>query len=225
MKVQLKPRSLGTKRTKSLQNKRLSKAQRTTSKSSVTKSKSDTKPTRRVKKRGSKPRAKAKQTAPRTEAQYLAKPAGFKETWDRVLSVISKMRSENVSLTHASRDVGISPRTVTRWGKSALQKRKSGRYTVKRSDNLLRIVIIPRPEGPREIAVRGSKQVSLLAEYWNALHDYLQTGDASLLKSFRGKSIKDAGGTEVPLPTDLAALNRLGSAGVLSFESLYARTT
>lgn len=87
------------------------------------------------------------------------------------------------------------------------------------------MVMIPTPEGPREIAVRGSKQVSMLAEYWNALHRYLQTGDASLLKRFRGKVIKDADGVEVPLPTDLAALNRLGSAGVLSFESLYARTT
>jgi len=72
--------------------------------------------------------------------------------------------------------------------------------------------------------VRGSKQVSLLAEYWNALHRYLQTGDASQLKTFQGKHIKDANGADVPLTTDQAVLNRLGSAGVLSFESLYART-
>jgi hypothetical protein len=76
----------------------------------------------------------------------------------------------------------------------------------------------------REIAVRESKQVSLLAEYWNALHRYLQTGDAAQLKTFQGKHIKDANGVDVPLPTDLAVLNRLGSAGVLSFESLYARS-
>lgn len=149
----------------------------------------------------------------------------FRDTWDRVLTVISKMRSEKISLTHASRDVGISPHTVTRWGRSALRKRKNGKYVTKSQDNLLRIVMIPTPEGPREIAVRGSKQVSLLAEYWNALHRYLQTGDATLLKSFRGKVIKDADGVEVLLPTDLTTLNRLGSAGVLSFESLYARTT
>jgi hypothetical protein len=84
--------------------------------------------------------------------------------------------------------------------------------------------MIPTPEGPREIAVRGSKQVTLLAEYWNALHRYLQTGDSVLLKTFRGKHIKDANGVDVPLPTDLPVLNRLGSAGVLSFESLYARS-
>jgi hypothetical protein len=161
---------------------------------------------------------------PRTEAQYQARPEKFKETWDRVLSVISKMRTDKISLTQASRDVGVSPRTVTRWGKSALRKQKNGKYAAKASDKLLRIVMIATPEGMREIAVRESKQVSLLAEYWNALHRYLQTGDAAQLKTFQGKHIKDANGVDVPLLTDLPVLNRLGSAGVLSFESLYARS-
>jgi len=172
----------------------------------------------------SKPQAKAKLRAPRTEAQYTAKPEKFKETWDHVLAAISKMRREKISLTQASRDIGISPRTVTKWGKSALRKRPNGKYAVKASDSLLRIVLIPTPEGTREIAVRGSKQVTMLAEYWNALHRYLQTGNTEKLKQFEGKSIADANGVDVPLLTDLAALNRLGSAGVLSFESLYART-
>jgi hypothetical protein len=178
-----------------------------------------------VKKTSTKPRAKAKSVAPRTEAQYLAKPERFKDTWDRVIGAISKMRSDKVSLAQASRDAGISPRTVTKWGRSALRKRKDGKYAAKPSDKLLRIVMIPTPEGMREIAVRESKQVSLLAEYWNALHHYLDTGDAAQLKTFQGKQIKDANGVDVALPTDLAVLNRLGSAGVLSFESLYARST
>ncbi|WP_433973935.1 hypothetical protein [Tunturiibacter lichenicola] len=135
------------------------------------------------------------------------------------------MRREKVSLTQASRDAGISPRTVTRWGKAALQKQKNGKYAAKKSDSLLRLVMIPTPDGPRDIAVKGSKQVTLLAEYWNALHRYLQTGDSSQLKKFQGKHIRDANGVDIPLSVDLSSLNRLGSAGVLSFESLYARTT
>jgi hypothetical protein len=172
-----------------------------------------------------KKRSKAKLAAPRTEAQYLARPEHFKETWDRVLGVVSKMRREKVSLAQASRDAGISPRTVTKWGNAALQKQKNGKYAAKKSDNLLRLVMIPTPDGTRDIAVRGSKQVTLLAEYWNALHRYLKTGDASQLKTFQGKHIRDANGIDIPLSVDLSALNRLGSAGVLSFESLYARTT
>ena len=169
-------------------------------------------------------RAKAKQSAPRTEAQYSARPEKFKETWERVLSVISKMRTDKVSLAQASRDVGIGPSTVKRWGSAALRKGQSGRYVAKSSDNLLRLMIILTPEGPREIAVRGSKQATLLAEHWNALHRYVETGDATPLKTFRGKQIKDANGVNVPLLTDLPQVNRLASAGVLSFESIYART-
>lgn len=168
--------------------------------------------------------SKAKYSVPMTEAQYTAKPENFKETWDHVLAAISKMRRDKVSLTQASREIGISPRTVTKWGKSALRKRPNGKYAVKASDSLLRIVLIPTPDGTREIAVRRSKQVTMLAEYWNALHRYLQTGDTEKLKQFEGKNITDANGVDVPLLTDLAALNRLGSAGVLSFESLYARS-
>jgi hypothetical protein len=213
-----------SKRTSGVQSKASSKTKPAQSKSSAATKRPGSKPSPKAKKAAGKPQPKKKQAAPRTEAQYLAKPEKFKETWDRVLSVISKMRNDKVSLTQASRDAGISPRTVTRWGSSALRKRKNGKYAAKAADNLLRLVMIPTPEGTREIAVRGSKQVSLLAEYWNALHRYLQTGDAVQLKTFHGKHIKDANGVDVPLLTDTAVLNRLGSAGVLSFESLYARS-
>jgi hypothetical protein len=170
-------------------------------------------------------RAKAKQRVPRSEAQYLAKPETFKDTWERVIEAISKMRNGKVSLTQAAREARVSPRTVTKYGKSALRKGKSGKYVVKKNDTLLRVLSIPTTEGPRTIAVRGSKQASLLGEYWNAVHRYLQTGDTSRLKAFHGQKITDASGEEIPLLVDPSALNRLGSAGVLSFESIYARTT
>jgi hypothetical protein len=180
---------------------------------------------KRSKRPSTTPLAKARTKAPRTEAQYLVKPETFKDSWERVIEAISKMRSRKVSLTQAARESRVSPRTVTKYGKSALRKGKSGKYTVKKSDSLLRILSIPTAESPRTIAVRGSKQASLLGEYWNAVHRYLQTGNTSKLKEFHGQKITDASGLEIPLLVDPAALNRLGSAGVLSFESIYARTT
>lgn len=167
---------------------------------------------------------KKKLIAPRTEAQYAAKPEKFKDTWHKVLAVVSKMRRDKVSLTQASREVGVSPRAVTKWGKQALRKGLNGKYSVTKQDSLLRVVLIPTPDGTREVAIRGSKQVTQLAEYWNALHRYLQTGDSTKLKLFEGKALKAADGSDVPFLTDLVSLNRLGSAGVLSFESLYARS-
>jgi hypothetical protein len=109
-------------------------------------------------------------------------------------------------------------------GGSALRKQANGRYSTKRTDRLLRILAIPTPEGTREIGVRDSRQASQLAEYWNAVQRYLQTGDASALSEFRNKTIKDASGAQVPLLTNPRDLDRLGSAGVLPFESLYVRS-
>lgn len=171
--------------------------------------------------RNRKPRG---QKAPRTAEQYFAKPARFQDMWTRVENVIAKMRTEQVSLKTAAREIGINPRTVKRWGGSALRKSSSGRYTARPGDQLLRVLKIPTPDGPIEIGVRGSRQASTLGEYWAAVHKYIATGDASGLEKFRGKQVKDANGKAVPLLTNVDQLNRLGSAGILSFESLYARS-
>ena len=155
--------------------------------------------------------------------QYLAKPPRFQNLWDRVVSVISQIRSQRTSLQQTSREMGISPRTVLRYGRSALKRGGNGRYQATKTDRLLRMLMIPTPGGPREIAVRSSRAASLLGDYWNAVQGYLETGDKSRLAKFQGKSVTDASGAKLPLLTDLNELDRLGSAGVLSFESLYRR--
>jgi len=165
------------------------------------------------------------QRPPRTAVQYNAKSDQFKDRWDRIVGVISKMRAEKLSLKRASQEAGLDPQTVKRWAGSALKKSASGRYAAKRSDQLLRILKIPDSHGTRDVAVRGSRQATLLANYWVAVHRYLESGDASGLEKFRGKSIKDADGVQIALLTDRRELNRLGSAGVLSFASLYARSS
>jgi hypothetical protein len=82
--------------------------------------------------------------------------------------------------------------------------------------------MIPTPQGPQEIRIRGSREASRLGRYWAAVDKYYENGDVSLQK-FSGESITAVDGTKHPLLTDLDVLNRLGSAGVLSFESLYGR--
>jgi hypothetical protein len=161
---------------------------------------------------------------PRTGKQYFAKPARFQKLWDKVVSVISKMRAEGTSLKSTSRELKVSPQTVLRYGGSALRKGSRGRYQAKKSDNLLRILPLPAPGGTREIAVRSFSEASILGRDWNAVQTYLDTGDKSGLATFQGKFVTDASGTKVPLLTDLNELDRQGSAGVLSFESFYGRT-
>lgn len=161
---------------------------------------------------------------PRSLETFNSMSEGSQGRWTRATQVISKMRSEKISLNTASRQVGVDPRTVRRLAAAALSKAGNGRYTAKPSDRLLRVLIVPDPQGSREIAVRSSRVSTQLALYSNAVQRYLQTGDASQLRKFQNVELKDASGNKITLLTDLSDLSRLGSAGMLSFESLYART-
>jgi hypothetical protein len=164
-----------------------------------------------------------KNSTPRTTAQYDALPEKSKDALERTLKVISKMRTEKTSLKKAALEIGVKPETVKRWAGSALEKR-NGRFSAKKTDNLLRVLKVLDAKGPRELFVRGSRRASLLGEYWNAVNFYIERGDASGLQKFTGKTVKDAHGVETPLITDRAELNRIASAGIVSFESLYSRS-
>lgn len=133
------------------------------------------------------------------------------------------MRADQMSLRKASREFGLDPRVVVRLGKSALRKRKNGQYVARPSDKLLRILAVPTPNSVREITTRDSRQATQLGKYWAAVQKYLQTGDAPSLTKFRRKRITDASGKKILLVIDTVTLDQLGSAGVLSFESVYAK--
>jgi len=160
--------------------------------------------------------------SPRTADEFYALTDRFQERWTRVTHVISKMRADRVSLHQAAREFGLDPRVVRRLAHSALRKHPNGRYTARPADRLLRVLIALTPKGKREVAVRDSRQASLLGEYWATVRKYLATGDSSGIGRFRRKRITDANGKRIQLLTDLDELDVLGSAGVLSFESLYA---
>ncbi len=165
-----------------------------------------------------------KVTKPRTGRQYFALPDAQQENWNRVVHVITKMRAEGTSLTRASQEFGLNPRVVRARAGSALRKAKSGRYVARPSDKLLRVLVIPSAQGLKEIAVRGSEIASKIAEYSDAVQRYVRTGDSSRLKKFRRLKLLDEKGNRIKLLTDLAELQKLASAGVLSFESLYRST-
>jgi hypothetical protein len=142
------------------------------------------------------------------------------EIWDSVAHVISRMR-DGVPLPKASREFGIEPGIVVKLGGPALQKR-NGRYVVTKTDRLLRVLIILSVEGKNEIATRDSREASLVGGHWAAVQRYLQTGDDTALLKFKNKGVIDANGRRHRFLTNLEELDRLASAGVLSFESIYA---
>jgi hypothetical protein len=161
----------------------------------------------------------------RSAAQYFAQPQRRQETIKKAAHVLSAMRTEKVSLSQASREQNISPSTVLRHAKAGLRKTSRGTYKARASDRLLRVLVLPIEGRLAEIATMDSRSATLVAEYWIAVTLYLETGDDSELARFRGQSIMDAQGNAVPLLTDLDELERLGSAGVLSFQSLYAKAS
>jgi hypothetical protein len=146
------------------------------------------------------------------------------DTWNRVVQAISRMRADHVSLFQAAHEFGVSPKEVVRLGGSALRKTPKGRYVARPTDDLLRVLSLPGKRGLREIAFNDSREASLVGRYWDAVRLYLQTGDASRLRRFRGKFALDADGRRIDLMTNLDELDRQGSAGELSFESIYARS-
>jgi hypothetical protein len=169
-------------------------------------------------------RSKSRNFAPRNAEGFSARPEQFQEDWIRVTQVITRMRTDRVSVTKASKEFGISPKKVVRLGASALRKARNGRYTAKPNDSLLRILVVPSSDGLIEIGVNGSRVATLVAKYWVAVQKYLETGNVIPLRAFEGVVIPIAGDGQFSLITDPAQLRVLGSAGVLSFETLYAKT-
>lgn len=150
-------------------------------------------------------------------------PEPAREQMHTVAHVVSRVR-EGKSLREAAKEFNINPKTAVRLAGSALRKKSNGRYVARKSDRLTRVLTKLTTKGTEEIVVRDSRTATTLAEYWEAVRKYLQTGDKTDLRKFRGKTITDSDGKKARLITKTAELDRLGSAGVLSFESLYART-
>jgi DNA-binding CsgD family transcriptional regulator len=176
-----------------------------------------------VKRKSKQQRRAAHPKPPRTVAQYFAKPLRQRSSLVKTAHVVTAMRRDGLSLKEPALEIGIRPETVQRHAGSALRKTKSGKYEARASDTLLRPIVVVAPGGLREIVVRDSASATLAAEHSNAVQTFLQTGDDTELQPFRQQYITDAGGTRIPLLTDLDELERLGAVGVLSFESLYAK--
>jgi hypothetical protein len=157
--------------------------------------------------------------APTTARQYYAMSEREQGIWDSVAHVVSRMR-DRVSLRKASAEFGIAPSIVVDLGRPALQK-KNGRYVATKTDRLLRVLTVLGSKGKKRIATRDSRQASLVGGHWAAVQKYLQIGDDSALLKFKKKSVTDASGRRHRLLTNLKELDRLGSFGVLRFESMY----
>jgi hypothetical protein len=168
---------------------------------------------------------RSKQPAhPRTADEYFAKSEEFQTDWEEMLRVLKRMRTDGLSLKKAAKQEGVDPRMVPGLAGRALKRRSNRSYAVTNRDSLLRVLVIPTADGLREVSLRDSRVASMVGRYSEGVQKYVRTGDDSSLRKFNGKSVTDVNGVKLPLITNLSELNRLGAAGVLSFESLYAKS-
>jgi hypothetical protein len=177
------------------------------------------------KKNKSRVSARKKFVPPRTAEELFALPDHLQDKYQRVTHAITRMRTDRLSLAEVSRLFGLNPCDTKRFGEKALRKQKNGRYAAKKRDRLLRPLMISSQRDLKEIIVNDSDQATRIAKHSNAVSLYLRTGDAGPLKEFEGQSAIDANGNRVLFLTDLKELDRRGSAGKLSFETLYARAS
>jgi len=177
----------------------------------------------RVRKRRSRRRTRNKPIVPRTARQLFAMSKPAQEEWKEVTNIVNEARRTRKSARKIAQQRGIPFKTVRKRAGRALHRQRNGRIVPRPTDDLLRVLVLPTSDGMREVATRDSRQASLVAQYWIAVSRYLESGDASSLQTFKGKHVTDAGGKRVPLLTDSSELDLLASAGVLSFESIYAK--
>jgi hypothetical protein len=184
-------------------------------------------PRKRSRKRGlSKQKKSALKPKPRllkAADEFFAMPESAQELYLLVLELLNLVRG-GLSLSKAMKQLKLTRAQVRRFAGSAFRKLKNGRYTAKPYDHLLRVLMVITEDGLREVATRDSRQASKAGKHSAAVNRYLQTGDASALAELEGSYVIDAKGERILLLTDLEELEGLGSAGVLSFESLYARS-
>jgi hypothetical protein len=138
-------------------------------------------------------------------------PKGFaelrpsqKQARARALDALSKVR-HGATLTRAAKEAGTTPNTVAKYTGAQLHH-KGGRVVATKTDRLYRVMNVVTTDGVQEVALRSSRQASLVGEHANAVKKFLLTGDDEPLRKFAG--VKVAGRELEVRPEVLEELQR-----------------
>lgn len=139
---------------------------------------------------------------------------------ERALDALNRLREEKISLTEAARLNGLTLEEVKEHIRPAIRKVR-GRWRAQPWDRLEREMRFIDRKGLTVVTVRDSRTAKRVGRYFAAVEHYLETGDWSPLKEFRGRTFQSFG-VIYPFITNPTLLKRLGKAGELSFENIYA---
>lgn len=124
------------------------------------------------------------------------------------LEILSKVK-QGKSLTKASRESHISPKTVVK-NTNAFKKQR-GKWVPKAYNRISRVMSINENGKQEWIEVRDSRTASKIGKYNNSVKQFLITGNADILKEFN-KPIKDAKGNLHYFETDPNKLTEIMEA-------------
>jgi hypothetical protein len=144
----------------------------------------------------------------------------YNDAYRRALDAISlQRRHPSISLNEAAFRAGTTLESVKRHAGSALRYRH-GRWEAAPHDTLPRPMLFLTPRGYVTVTTRDSDDARMIAQYYNAVREYLATGSTRKLKRFEGWYIEAPEG-EFDFVTDSATINRLARAGAVSFLDIY----
>lgn len=129
---------------------------------------------------------------------------------EKSLEVLSEVRRNKKSLTTASKDKRISLKAVLQ--NTNAFKKVGNRWIAKAFDRIPRVMKINENGKIVSIEINDSRIASLIGRYHNEVKKYLDTGDASELSKFKGKTIKDINGNLHVFETDSEALETINEA-------------
>ncbi len=136
---------------------------------------------------------------------------------NRALHVLARMRRTGTSLTAASREEGIDPRTVRHYVGADLKELSDGQTVPTKADQRERTMLVLTSGGMTPVTVRGSEKASELSRYLSAVNQFLRRGTTEALEEFEGKKIG-----LYPYITDTKTLISLAEAGTQNVETIYA---
>lgn len=128
-----------------------------------------------------------------------------KLTREKSLEVLSEVRRNKKSLSSASKDKGLSLKTVLQ--NTNAFKKVGNRWVSKTYDHIPRVMKINTNGKVKSIEINDSRTASLIGRYHNAVKKYIDTGDSKDLARFEGKTVKDVNGNLYTFETDTEALD------------------
>jgi hypothetical protein len=116
----------------------------------------------------------------------------------------------------------VSPETLRRFQKLNTTSVKVGRRWIISDIRPVTVVMATRGK-MRDVTVTHDAS-SDISRHWIAINKFLESNDASHLRPYIGKGLRDSEGAFHPYETRPNVLRRLDSAGELSFVEIYSQT-